>query len=79
MIEIVSKLCEIEGWKALQFTGLMNADKRARVIQDFESDPETRIMVTSFTCGGTGLNLSCASRVLLVDLWWNMALEDQGE
>jgi len=28
-------------------------------------------------CGGLGLNLTCANRVIIVDLWWNLAMESQ--
>ena len=79
LIEIISKVCEIEGWNSCQFTGKTSADKRAKIVKEFETNPSINIMVTSFKCGGTGLNLTCASRVLLVDLWWNSALEDQGK
>lgn len=31
----------------------------------------------SFKIGGVALNLTCANRVILSDLWWNHALEQQ--
>lgn len=31
----------------------------------------------SLKAGGTGLNLTGADMVILVDLWWNPAVEDQ--
>ena len=33
-------------------------------------------MVLSLTAGGTGLNLTAASHVVLYDSWWNPAVED---
>ena len=30
-------------------------------------------------CGGQALNLTCATRVLMIDVWWNEAAEDQAK
>ena len=34
-------------------------------------------MLVSLKAGGTGLNLTAASRVVHYDRWWNPAVEDQ--
>ncbi len=34
-------------------------------------------MLVSFKAGGTGLNLTAADHVFLLDPWWNPAVEDQ--
>ena len=36
-------------------------------------------MVLSLRAGGTGLNLTAASRVIHFDRWWNPAVETQAE
>ena len=38
---------------------------------------EKSLFLISLKAGGTGLNLTGASVVILVDLWWNPAVEDQ--
>ncbi len=38
---------------------------------------EKNIFLISLKAGGTGLNLTGADMVILVDLWWNPAVEDQ--
>ncbi|WP_252898620.1 helicase-related protein [Secundilactobacillus odoratitofui] len=38
---------------------------------------EKAIFLISLKAGGTGLNLTGADMVILVDLWWNPAVEDQ--
>lgn len=38
---------------------------------------EKSIFLISLKAGGTGLNLTGADMVILVDLWWNPAVEDQ--
>lgn len=38
---------------------------------------QVRVLLCSTKAGGVGLNLTCASRVVLIDVWWNSAPEDQ--
>jgi hypothetical protein len=38
---------------------------------------QVRVLLCSTKAGGVGLNLTCASRVILIDVWWNSAPEDQ--
>lgn len=33
--------------------------------------------IASMRCGGQALNLTCANRVILIDVWWNNAAERQ--
>ena len=55
----------------------MSHEARDAVITTFRDDPNTKIMVASLKCGGVGLNLTMASRVICVDLWWNSSVEQQ--
>jgi SNF2 family DNA or RNA helicase len=50
---------------------------RARVVGEFQSDAGPPILLTSPKAGGTGLNLTAADHVFLMDPWWNPATEDQ--
>ncbi|NOT33880.1 MAG: DEAD/DEAH box helicase [Candidatus Eisenbacteria bacterium] len=51
--------------------------KREHVVQAFESDPLPCVFLISLKAGGTGLNLTAASYVVLFDPWWNPAVEAQ--
>lgn len=55
----------------------MSQDARDRSINEFGEKPEKRILLASLKAGGLGLNLTMASRVLLLDPWWNSAVEQQ--
>jgi SNF2 family DNA or RNA helicase len=50
---------------------------RERVVTAFEQDPEPGVFLISLRAGGTGLNLTAASYVVLLDPWWNPAVEAQ--
>jgi superfamily II DNA or RNA helicase len=50
---------------------------RAGVVAEFQSESGPRIMLVSLKAGGTGLNLTAADHVFLLDPWWNPAVEDQ--
>jgi len=67
----------MEKWGHLTYTGQQSIDKRNKTLQEFASQPNTRILLASLKTGGTGLNLTCASRVILIDLWWNSSVEQQ--
>ena len=38
---------------------------------------QARVLLASTRSAGLGLNLTCASRVTILDVWWNGASEDQ--
>jgi superfamily II DNA or RNA helicase len=50
---------------------------RAGVVAAFQSETGPPVMLISLKAGGTGLNLTAADHVFLLDPWWNPAVEDQ--
>ncbi|MEO6521962.1 MAG: DEAD/DEAH box helicase [Mucilaginibacter sp.] len=50
---------------------------RQSVVKDFQEDAGIRVFLISLKAGGTGLNLTEADYVYLVDPWWNPAVENQ--
>ncbi len=50
---------------------------RDKMVEDFQNNRATRILILSLKAGGTGLNLTEASNVIHYDLWWNPAVEAQ--
>jgi SNF2 family DNA or RNA helicase len=51
-------------------------DRQARV-NNFQENKEVRVFLISLKAGGTGLNLTEADYVYIVDPWWNPAVENQ--
>ena len=50
---------------------------RAASVNRFQTDDTVRVFLISLKAGGTGLNLTRADYVYLVDPWWNPAVENQ--
>lgn len=51
---------------------------RQKMVEGFQSgDAPSPLLIVSLKAGGTGLNLTAASRVIHYDRWWNPAVEDQ--
>lgn len=78
LLKIVGKICIRHQWGHCDYNGKMSQDAREKTIRSFGEDENIKVMVASLKCGGVGLNLTMASRVICVDLWWNSAIEQQG-
>jgi SNF2 family DNA or RNA helicase len=50
---------------------------RGAVVEAFQHDDGPPCLLISLRAGGTGLNLTAADHVFLLDPWWNPAVEDQ--
>jgi SNF2 family DNA or RNA helicase len=50
---------------------------RASVVEQFQDPDGPPVMLLSLKAGGTGLNLTAADHVFMLDPWWNPAVEDQ--
>ncbi|MCK9421050.1 MAG: SWF/SNF helicase family protein [Bacteroidales bacterium] len=50
---------------------------REKVVRRFQEDPTHQFFLISLKAGGTGLNLTEAGYVMLLDPWWNPAVELQ--
>jgi len=51
--------------------------KRQGVVERFQNDPSCKVFLISLKAGGLGLNLTAADYVVLLDPWWNPAVEAQ--
>lgn len=74
MKQILAEECNVS---PLFFHGSLNVNQREEMIEDFQTNPASNVMILSLKAGGTGLNLTSATNVIHYDLWWNPAVEDQ--
>jgi SNF2 family DNA or RNA helicase len=62
----------------IPFTRLDGSTRdRAGVVRTFQDEAGPPVMLVSLKAGGTGLNLTAADHVFLLDPWWNPAVEQQ--
>ena len=54
-----------------------STQNRGEVVARFQDEAGPPVMLVSLKAGGTGLNLTAADHVFLLDPWWNPAVEDQ--
>ena len=73
MLKIFSRICRERKWGYESFHGEMSFDSRARAVRKFTDEPECKVLLAAMKAGGVGLNLTAANRVILIDLWWNIA------
>jgi len=74
LTKIIAQECNTE---PLFFHGSLTVPQREELINKFQNDDDTKVMILSLKAGGTGLNLTSATNVIHYDLWWNPAVEDQ--
>lgn len=62
----------------VRLDGSMNARQRDVALDRIRRpDGKYVVILVSIKAGSVGLNLTCCSRVILMDLWWNPAIEAQ--
>jgi hypothetical protein len=75
MLDIIRGRLENEDRHYCYLTG--QTKERGKVIEDFQTADDPSVFLLSLKAGGSGLNLTAASYVILYDPWWNPAVENQ--
>jgi SNF2 family DNA or RNA helicase len=57
--------------------GQNSSSQREQSVNNFQKNENLRVFLISLKAGGTGLNLTAADYVYIVDPWWNPAVENQ--
>lgn len=77
MLDLVEFRLERSEVKTVKLTGSMQLSVRQSSLKAFRSDPKVKVILISLKAGGEGLNLQVANHVILIDPWWNPAVEMQ--
>jgi SNF2 family DNA or RNA helicase len=60
-----------ESFEFVRYDGGMKNDDREASLNSLRNDKKTRILLCSLKCGSLGLNLTAATRVIIVEPFWN--------
>jgi len=75
LLDLVEPSLEAAGIRYSRLDG--STVDRSGVVAGFQSEAGPPVLLVSLRAGGTGLNLTQADHVFLLDPWWNPAVEDQ--
>ena len=75
-LDIVEPELRAHGHSTLRLDGSTPARERGRLVAAFQNG-DADLFLLSLKAGGTGLNLTAADTAILLDPWWNPAVEDQ--
>jgi SNF2 family DNA or RNA helicase len=76
MLELIGKELTLRGHTYFYLDGQTPSEERLDLCNRFNKG-ERELFLISLKAGGTGLNLTGADTVILYDLWWNPAVEEQ--
>lgn len=76
MLEIIGRELAIQGLPFFYLDGRTPSEERVEICNRFNAG-ERDLFLISLKAGGTGLNLTGADTVVLYDMWWNPAVEEQ--
>ncbi|KAF5017356.1 hypothetical protein F66182_10724 [Fusarium sp. NRRL 66182] len=77
MLDLVEPFFRKERFRFVRYDGSMKNDEREESLRALRTDPQTRILLCSLKCGSLGLNLTAATRVVILEPFWNPFVEEQ--
>ncbi|RBA19447.1 hypothetical protein FPRO05_09550 [Fusarium proliferatum] len=77
MLDLVEPFFRKERFRFVRYDGSMKNDQREESLRKLRGDPQTRILLCSLKCGSLGLNLTAATRVVILEPFWNPFVEEQ--
>ncbi|BGP04654.1 hypothetical protein JCM10049v2_000456 [Rhodotorula toruloides] len=76
-LDMMDIYLESKGHRTVRYQGDMSITEREESIRILKKSKKCRIMLLSLKCGGVGLTLTRANRVISLDLAWSNAVENQ--
>ena len=77
MLDLIEPFLTRDRLRFTRYDGSMRNDAREASLERLRNDPKTRILLCSLKCGSLGLNLTAASRVVILEPFWNPFVEEQ--
>ncbi|GES57981.1 DNA repair helicase rad5 [Aspergillus terreus] len=76
-IDILAGICREKKWRFARLTGTMSVAAREESLTEFRENENVQVLIASLKAGGVGLDMSMASKCIIVDLWWNEGIQQQ--
>lgn len=77
MLDLIEPFLKRHDLKFVRYDGAMRNDHREASLERLKSDPKVRVLLCSLRAGSLGLNLTAASRVVILEPFWNPFTEEQ--
>jgi SNF2 family DNA or RNA helicase len=77
MLDLIEPHLRESNLRFSRYDGSMKPDEREASLHSLRHDPKCRILLCSLKCGSLGLNLTAASRVVIIEPFWNPFVEEQ--
>ncbi|KAJ4371180.1 hypothetical protein N0V83_004396 [Neocucurbitaria cava] len=77
MLNIIEPFLKRGNYTFTRYDGSMRNDLREASLHKLRNDKRTRVLLCSLKCGSLGLNLTAASRVVIMEPFWNPFVEEQ--
>ena len=71
MLDLIEPFLRDKGFNFARYDGSMRNDHREASLDKLRKDKKTRVLLCSLRCGSLGLNLTAASRVVIMEPFWN--------
>jgi SNF2 family DNA or RNA helicase len=71
MLDLIEPFLKRQGYVFTRYDGSMRNDLREASLHNLRNDKRTRVLLCSLKCGSLGLNLTAASRVVIMEPFWN--------
>jgi SNF2 family DNA or RNA helicase len=71
MLDLIEPFLRQKGYKFTRYDGSMKNDLREASLGRLRNDKNCRVLLCSLKCGSLGLNLTAATRVVILEPFWN--------
>ena len=71
MLDLIEPFLRQKGFKYTRYDGSMRNDMREASLSKLRNDKNCRVLLCSLKCGSLGLNLTAATRVVILEPFWN--------
>ncbi|KAJ9246005.1 hypothetical protein DTO027B5_8409 [Paecilomyces variotii] len=79
LLKMLQMLFNHTSYNVSYLDGAMSYEDRAKIVDDFNSDPQQFVFLISTRAGGVGLNITSANKVVVVDPNWNPSHDLQAQ